>query len=92
MNRQFIYKIVIISIIMTVLLTSLNWYNSKENVLKSSLHNAEMIADIVNVGLASPMATENAHQIDTYLSSISDMKNINSLWLVRSELVNKHFK
>lgn len=92
MNKQFSYKIVVISLIITAFITILNLYNSKENVLKSSLHNAEMVADVVKGGLTSYMLNDNMHQVDTYINAISDMKNISNIWLVRSESVNQQFK
>ncbi|MDX4061022.1 GGDEF domain-containing protein [Aliarcobacter skirrowii] len=52
---------------------------------------AYLTADIVKNSLTSHMVNGNMSQRDVFLDSISQLKNVQSLWLVRSKSVSEQF-
>ena len=37
------------------------------------------------------MVNNNMHQVETFIQSISNMKNVDKLWISRSDIVNEQF-
>ncbi len=90
-NKNFIIQLILMVIIIAVTITTLSLYNLRTTGVKSALHNAQSISEVIKSGLTSHMVNQNMNQIDTFLQSVSNIKNVEKLWLVRSELVNKQF-
>ena len=74
-----------------IAITVISSYNLRESGINSAIHKAEAISESVKNGLTSHMINNNMNQIDTFVNSISRMKNVEKLWIVRSESVNKQF-
>ena len=91
MNKKIIYLFSIISFILVLTVTLLVLYSFRNNNIKLAVNNAENISNIVRSGLTSHMINGNMHQVDTFINTISNIQNINQLWLVRSDLVNEQF-
>ena len=91
MNKKIIYQFSIISFILVLTVTLLVLYSFRNNNIKLAVNNAENISNIVRSGLTSHMINGNMHQVDTFINTISNIQNINQLWLVRSDLVNEQF-
>ncbi len=90
-NKNFVIQLIVMVIIIAVTITILSLYNLRTTGVKSALHNAESISEVIKSGLTSHMVNNNMDQIDTFLQSVSNIKNVEKLWLVRSDLLNQQF-
>ncbi len=91
MIKKFTFQLLFIGIVLIVLVTLLSLYNLRSTNLKSSIHNAEVIANVIKTGLPSHMKSGDIDRIDTFINSVASMKNIEELWLVRSDLISEQF-
>ena len=91
MNKKIIYKFLIVSSIIVLLIALFVLYSFKNNNIKLVVHNAENIANIVKSGLTSHMINGNMNQVDTFINSVSSTQSIEQLWLIRGDLVNNQF-
>lgn len=88
-NITFFTVFAIVSLSLAITIYSL--YNLRKTGVESAIHNANSIANVVKGGLTSHMINNNMHQVDTFISSVSNIQNVKKLWLVRSQLVNEQF-
>jgi two-component system, cell cycle response regulator len=91
MEKKIIYQFIIISFLLICIISAITMYSTKNNSVKASIHNAELISKIVKNDLTSYMVNNNVKQIDTYIHSMSSINNIKNLWLVRGETVSNQF-
>ncbi len=91
MKKNIILNSIIMVIILSISITVLSLYNLRSSGIKSSIHNALSISEVVKSGLTSHMVNGNMDKVDTFMQSVSNLKNIDKLWLVRSDLVNNQF-
>ena len=88
-------KITLIIFSMVVLLTSiivvLVAIGSRQVGYDAVKKKAYLTADIVKNSLTSHMVNGNMAQRDVFLDSISQLKNVQSLWLVRAKSVSEQF-
>ena len=88
-------KITLIIFSMVVLLTSiivvLVAIGSRQVGYDAVKKKAYLTADIVKNSLTSHMLNGNMAQRDVFLDSISQLKNVQSLWLVRAKSVSEQF-
>ena len=88
-------KITLIIFSMVVLLTSiivvLVAIGSRQIGYDAVKKKAYLTADIVKNSLTSHMVNGNMAQRDVFLDSISQLKNVQSLWLVRAKSVSEQF-
>ena len=92
MRKNIIFQFVFIIALLAIVITTLSLYNLRNIGIKSAIHNAEAISEVVKSGLTSHMLNNNMHQVDTFISSVSDMSNVKRIWLVRGDLVSNQFK
>ena len=91
MERIIIFKFVIISLLLICFVTGITLHSTKDNSIKASIHNAELISEIVKNDLTSHMINNNMNQMNTKINSISSIKSIKNLWVVRSESVSNQY-
>jgi len=91
MKKNIILNSIIMVIILSISITVLSLYNLRTSGIKSAIHNALSISEVVKSGLTAHMVNDNMDDVETFVQSVSNIKNIDKLWLVRSELVNKQF-
>ncbi len=91
MRQKIILQFLAIAILLAIIITSLSLYNLRSTGIKSVIHNAETISEAVKNGLTTHMINNNMDEVDTYLNLVSNMKNVEKLWLVRGDLVTKQF-
>ncbi|MGJ0340943.1 GGDEF domain-containing protein [Aliarcobacter cryaerophilus] len=88
-------KITLIIFSMVVLLTSiivvLVAIGSRQIGYDAVKKKAYLTADIVKNSLTSHMVNGNMAQRDVFLDSISQLKNVQSLWLVRAKSISEQF-
>ena len=92
MGKKLLVLSFIMGLILSILIVGLSLYNSKNTNIKAAITTAESISTVVKDSLNSFMLNENMHNSDVFINSLSNIKDVNSLWLVRSELLNKEFK
>ncbi len=91
MKKNIVLITTVMILILSIIITFLSLYNLRASGIKSAIHNAQSISEVVKSGLTSHMINNNMHQVDTFIQSVSNMKNVDKLWLVRSENVNNQF-
>ncbi|AXH11925.1 GGDEF domain-containing protein [Halarcobacter bivalviorum] len=85
-----LYTIVMI-IMLSVTISIFSLYNLRKTGIKSAIHNAQSISEVVKSGLTAHMINGNMQEVDTFINSASNIKNVEQLWLVRSKYVNEQF-
>lgn len=91
MNRNLVIQFILMVLFVAISISALSLYNLRTIGIKSSLHNAQSIAEVVKSGLTSHMVNNNMHEVNTFVQSVANMQNVEKLWLVRSDLVNHQF-
>ncbi|WP_421716394.1 GGDEF domain-containing protein [Arcobacter arenosus] len=91
MKKKILTLSVLIIIILSIFITFYSLYNLRNVGIKSAIHNANSISEVVKSGLTSHMVNNNMDDVDTFIRSVSNIRNIEKLWLVRSEKINQQF-
>ena len=91
MEKKVVYKFIVITLLLTIIVSLINIYNSKNNSTKFSIHNAEVLSEVFKNGLTTHMINKNMHQVDTYINSFANVENIKNLWLVRNESIQNQY-
>lgn len=66
-------------------------YNAREEGIKNGLKKADAIAEVVKSGLTAHMINGNMDQVNVFLNSISQTKNIDQIWIIRGDNVIKQY-
>ena len=91
MEKKIFYQFIIIAIFLTFSISAISLYNLKNNSIKSSIHNAEQLSEVIKNGLTAHMINANMNQVDAYINSISNVKNITKFWIVRNTSVEEQY-
>lgn len=91
MKNNIILQFLVLLVVITITITAISLYNLRTVSVKSSISSAESISEVIKSGLTSHMVNNNMKDINTFLSSVSNIKNVKDIWLVRSDLVNNQF-
>jgi two-component system cell cycle response regulator len=66
-------------------------YNARQEGIKSGLKKADAIAEVVKSGLTAHMINGNMNQVNVFLNSIAQTKNVDRIWIIRGDNVIKQF-
>lgn len=91
MNKKLIYQFSLISFFVIALISIVCFYSLEKNNKEVAIHNAEVTANVIKNTLNSHIIDNNIHATNTFINSLSNMKNINKVWISRSESINKQF-
>jgi len=91
MKKKILSKLIIIMLFIGIGLTTIESLNFRSHGINSAIDKAKTISEVVKNGLTSYMINNNMHQRDIYLNSISDMNNIEKLWVIRGDNVIKQY-
>ena len=91
MERKIIYQFITIALLLIIAVSLISLYNSKNSSIKSSIHNAEILSEILKNGLNTHIVNKDINEINTYINSFSNINNITNLWLVRNESINNQY-
>ncbi|MEA3352604.1 MAG: GGDEF domain-containing protein [Campylobacterota bacterium] len=91
MEKQVISKLIAIMVLIGISLTLIESYNFRSHGIATALNKAESISEVVKNGLTSHMINGNMDQRDIFLSSISNIKNVESIWIIRGKNVVKQY-
>jgi len=91
MRKKILIKLIIIMLFFGLVLTIIESLNFRSNGIQAALNKAQMISEVVKNGLTSYMVNGNMNQRDTYINAISNIKNIDKLWIIRGDNVNKQY-
>ena len=92
MKKNLFLTSIIMIIMLCLSITALSLYNLRTSGIKSAIQNAESISEVIKSGLTSHMVNDNMHEVSTFIQSVSNLKDVKELWLVRSELLNNQFQ
>lgn len=91
MKKNITLYTIIMIIMLSVTISVFSLYNLRKTGIKSAIHNAQSISEVVKSGLTAHMINGNMKDVDTFINSASNIKNVESLWLVRSKFVDEQF-
>lgn len=91
MKQLIIKKLVLLMLFIGVLLTLVESYNFRQYGITTALDKAQSVSEVVKNGLTAHMINGNMHQRDVFLNSISNMKHIKKLWIIRGDNVSEQF-
>ena len=89
MGKKLIILSFIISLVLSVLIVGLNFYNSKNANIKASISAAESISKVVINSLNYFIINKNIEESDAFINSLSNIKGVNSLWLLKNESASR---
>ena len=90
-NKKIILIIFTTLSLLTVVIVALVALGSRQTGYDSAKKRAYLTADIVKKSLTSHMVNGNMHQRETFLNSITQLKDVNDLWIIRSKSVSTQF-
>jgi len=91
MKKNITLYTIIMIIMLSVTISIFSLYNLRKTGIKSAIHNAQSISEVVKSGLTAHMINGNMDDVSTFINSASNIKNVDQLWLVRSKYVNEQF-
>jgi two-component system, cell cycle response regulator len=91
MKRKVLTKLVGIMLIVGIILALVESYQFREHGISAAVNKAKAISEVVKNGLTSYMVNDTMDQRDVYINSISNMDNVEKLWIIRGEHVTKQF-
>ncbi len=91
MERKVVYQFIVITLLLTIIVSLISIYNSKNNSTKFSIHNAEVISEVFKNGLTTHMINKNMNQVDTYINSFANVEHVKNLWIVRNESIQNQY-
>ena len=77
--------------VLTIVIVALVALGSRQTGYDSAKKRAYLTADIVKKSLTSHMINGNMHQRDVFLDSMTQLKEVNDLWIVRSKTISAQF-
>ena len=89
MNKKIIYQFSFICVIIILSITIMCIFSLKNNSKKIAINNAEITANIIKNALNSYTIENNINATSTFIDSVTNMKNINKVWITHSELMNE---
>lgn len=85
MGKKLIILSFVISVALSFLIVGLNLYNSKNTNIKASIIAAQSISKVVINSLNTFTINKNIEKSDAFINSLSNMKGVNNLWLLKNE-------
>jgi len=93
MKKKVLSKLIIVMLLVGIGLALIESYNFREHGIKSAINKAEAISEVVKNGLTSYMVNDTMDKRDIYIKSITDMNNVDLLWVIRGEnVINQYGK
>ncbi|WP_428024787.1 GGDEF domain-containing protein [Arcobacter sp.] len=90
-NRKITLIIFSMVTLLTIVIVALVALGSRQSGYDGAKKRAYLTADIVKKSLTTHMVNGNMHQRETFLNSISQLEEINDLWIIRAASVSKQF-
>ncbi len=77
--------------LLTIVIVALVALGSRQSGYESAEKRAHLTADIVKKSLTAHMLNGNMDQRKTFLDSISELEDVNDLWIIRAKSVSEQF-
>ena len=90
-NKKITIIIFTMVTVLTIVIVALVALGSRQTGYDSAKKRAYLTADIVKKSLTSHMINGNMHQRDVFLDSMTQLKEVNDLWIVRSKTISTQF-
>jgi len=91
MKQKVLSKLIIVMLLIGLCLAIVESYNFRTYGIESAINKAKSIAEVVRNGLTSYMVNNTMDHRDIYIKSVSDMDNVEKLWIIRGENVTKQY-
>ncbi len=91
MKKKVLIKLIIIMLLVGIGLTIIESLNFRNHGIQSAIDKARSVSEVIKNGLTSYMVNGNMHQRDIYINSVSDIENIEKLWIIRGDNVIKQY-
>lgn len=91
MKKKIFIKLTIIMLFAGIGLAIVESLNFRQHGIQSAIDKAKTISEVVKNGLTSYMVNDNMHQRDIYINAVSQIENINKIWIIRGDNVIKQY-
>jgi len=91
MKRKILVRLLAIMLFIGIGLTVIESLDFRAHGIQSAINKAKIISEVVKNGLTSYMVTNNMDHRNIYINSVSDIKNIQKLWIIRGDNVIKQY-
>lgn len=91
MKKQILSKLILVMLVIGITLTIFESYNFRKHGIELAIDKAVSISEAVQNGLTSHMLNDMMDKRDLFLNSISQMENVDDIWIVRGENVIKQY-
>lgn len=91
MKNKITIRMILLMLVFGFVTVLIETYNAREEGIKNGLKKADAIAEVVKSGLTAHMINGNMNQVNVFLNSISQTKNVDKIWIIRGDNVIKQF-
>jgi two-component system, cell cycle response regulator len=91
MKQKVLSKLIAVMLLIGICLVIIESYNFRTYGIEVAINKAKSIAEVVRNGLTSYMVNGTMKYRDTYIKSVSDMQNVEKLWIIRGDNVSKQY-
>lgn len=90
-KQKILLRVGFMMVLATLVIIFIVSFNFRNYGIDAAKDKAQIIAELVKTGLTSHMINGTMDHRDVFLDGISTMKDVESLWVVRGEMVNKQY-
>lgn len=91
MKKEVLSKLIVVMLIIGIILAIFESYNFRKHGIDLAIDKAKSISEVVKHGLTAHMLNGMIDKRDIFLNSISKMKNVENLWVIRGENVTRQY-
>jgi len=91
MKKRILIKLSIIMLFVGIGLAIIESFNFRYYGIQSAIDKSKIISEVVKNGLTSYMVNNNMHQRDIYINAVSQIDNIDKIWIIRGDNVIKQY-
>ncbi len=90
-KKKILSKIALMIIVSAVVTMAIVIFNFRSYGIDVATQKAEIVAELVKNGLTSHMLNGTMDSRDNFLQNLSQINDVESLWVMRADVVNKQF-
>ncbi len=91
MKQKILSRIALMIIASTVAVILIVLFNFRSYGINAATDKAEIVSELVKNGLTSHMINGTMDKRESFLKNISHIKDVEKLWVIRSEIVSKQY-
>ena len=91
MKQKILSRIALMIVASTVAVILIVLFNFRSYGINAATDKAEIVSELVKNGLTSHMINGTMDKRESFLKNISHIKDVDKLWVIRSEIVSKQY-